>query len=124
MRTPSGHADRAGREEAAMSDPAGVGPLRREAQTEPSMGPSQRRNAIIEMVIAAGSVRIEDLPDADGAGRDDHFDDRVAPLARPHGWFGLRFPSQRSDAGWIIHGGFLPSCSVSTAGQGAYGAPA
>lgn len=49
-----------------MSDPAGVGPLRREAQTEPSMGPSQRRNAIIEMVIAAGSVRIEDLPDAFG----------------------------------------------------------
>jgi len=32
MRTPSGRADRAGREEAAMSDPAGVGPLRREAQ--------------------------------------------------------------------------------------------
>ena len=30
------------------------------------MGPSQRRNAIIEMVIAAGSVRIEDLPDAFG----------------------------------------------------------
>src|SRR6478609_6397727 len=52
--------------EAAMNDPAGVGPLRREAQTEPSMGPSQRRNAIIEMVIAAGSVRIEDLPDAFG----------------------------------------------------------
>ena len=30
------------------------------------MGPSERRNAIIEMVIAGGSVRIEDLPDAFG----------------------------------------------------------
>ena len=50
-----------------MSNSAGVGRLRRDGQPEPTAGPNERRAAILEMVMAAGSVKIEDLPDAFGA---------------------------------------------------------
>ena len=43
-----------------------VGRLRRDGQSEPPSGPNERRAAILEMVMAAGSVKIEDLPDAFG----------------------------------------------------------
>jgi DeoR/GlpR family transcriptional regulator of sugar metabolism len=49
-----------------MSNSAGVGRLRRDGQPEPPAGPNDRRAAILEMVMAAGSVKIEDLPDAFG----------------------------------------------------------
>jgi len=49
-----------------MSNSAGVGRLRRGGQPEPPAGPDDRRAAILEMVMAAGSVKIEDLPDAFG----------------------------------------------------------
>ena len=49
-----------------MSNSAGVGRLRRGGQPEPPAGPDNRRAAILEMVMAAGSVKIEDLPDAFG----------------------------------------------------------
>lgn len=49
-----------------MSETAGVSRLRREGQSDVPAGPKERRDAIIEKVIAAGSVRIEDLPDAFG----------------------------------------------------------
>jgi DeoR/GlpR family transcriptional regulator of sugar metabolism len=49
-----------------MPNPAGVGRPQRDGQAEPPAGPSERRSAILEMVMAAGSVKIEDLPDAFG----------------------------------------------------------
>ena len=49
-----------------MANSAGVGRLRRGGQPEPPAGPNERRAAILEMVMAAGSVKIEDLPDAFG----------------------------------------------------------
>ena len=49
-----------------MPNSAGVGRLRRDGQPEPPAGPNERRAAILEMVMAAGSVKIEDLPDAFG----------------------------------------------------------
>ena len=53
-------------EEAYMANSAGVGRLRPDGQPEPPAGPNDRRAAILEMVMAAGSVQIEDLPDAFG----------------------------------------------------------
>jgi DeoR/GlpR family transcriptional regulator of sugar metabolism len=49
-----------------MSNSAGAGRLRPDGQPEPPAGPNQRRAAILEMVMAAGSVKIEDFPDAFG----------------------------------------------------------
>jgi DeoR/GlpR family transcriptional regulator of sugar metabolism len=49
-----------------MPNSAGVGRLRRDGHPEPPAGPNERRAAILEMVMAAGSVKIEDLPDAFG----------------------------------------------------------
>lgn len=49
-----------------MSRSADVGRLRRLERGEPPVGPRARRDTIIEMVMAAGSLRIEDLPDALG----------------------------------------------------------
>jgi DeoR/GlpR family transcriptional regulator of sugar metabolism len=49
-----------------MSNSAGVGRLGRDGHPEPPAGPNERRAAILEMVMAAGSVKIEDLPDAFG----------------------------------------------------------
>ncbi|GAS90232.1 DeoR/GlpR family DNA-binding transcription regulator [Mycolicibacterium brisbanense] len=49
-----------------MPNPAGVGRSHRDGQAEPPAGPNERRAAILEMVMAAGSVKIEDLPDAFG----------------------------------------------------------
>ena len=49
-----------------MSNSADVGRLRRDGQPEPPAGPHERRAAILEMVMAAGSVKIEDLPNAFG----------------------------------------------------------
>jgi len=43
-----------------------AGRLRRDGHSEPPSGPNERRAAILEMVMAAGSVKIEDLPDAFG----------------------------------------------------------
>jgi DeoR/GlpR family transcriptional regulator of sugar metabolism len=49
-----------------MPNPAGPGRSLRDGQIEPPAGPNERRAAILEMVMAAGSVKIEDLPDAFG----------------------------------------------------------
>ena len=49
-----------------MSNSAGVGRLRRDGQPQPPGGPNERRAGILERGVAAGSVKIEDLPDAFG----------------------------------------------------------
>ena len=54
------------REEAGMPNPASIGRARPVGQPEQPAGPNERRAAILEMVMAAGSVKIEDLPDAFG----------------------------------------------------------
>ena len=45
-----------------MSNSAGVGRLRREGQPQPPAGPNERRAAILEMVMAAGSVKHRGSP--------------------------------------------------------------
>lgn len=49
-----------------MPNPTGVGRSQRDAHVEPPAGPNERRAAILELVMASGSVKIEDLPDAFG----------------------------------------------------------
>lgn len=49
-----------------MSGAADTRRHRRQASTEAANGPEARRDAIIEMVMTAGSIRIEDLPETLG----------------------------------------------------------
>lgn len=49
-----------------MPNAASAGRPQRAGQVDPPAGPNERRAAILELVMANGSVKIEDLPDAFG----------------------------------------------------------